>query len=97
MDNVYHITEKWLTLDVIESQFLFLIDFQLLLLITAFCELPNTSQIKISFGKNYPVMSILTLIATINLLLRSLARYTSPNLPRPNGRPISKSFKVHLF
>lgn len=40
---------------------------------------------------------LITLIATINLLFRSRAKYTSPNLPLPSGRPISKSFRVHCF
>lgn len=38
-----------------------------------------------------------TFRATINFVLRSRARYTSPNFPLPRGLPISKSFKVHFL
>lgn len=38
---------------------------------------------------------LITLIATMNLLFLSLARYTSPNFPRPRGLPISKSLRLH--
>lgn len=31
----------------------------------------------------------------MNLLLRSRAKYTRPNLPRPSGRPMSKSSRRH--
>ena len=38
-----------------------------------------------------------TLIATIKLDFLSLARYTSPKWPLPNGFPISKSRRLHLL
>lgn len=52
---------------------------------------------KTCFSTRPPTSSDLniTFIATINLLLFSLARYTRPNFPRPNEAPSSKSSFFH--
>lgn len=62
------------------------------------CDCISISR-KTCFSTRPPASSDLniTFIATINFVFFSLARYTRPNLPRPNDAPSSKSSLLHSY